>query len=160
MYNAEEDVSQENMEEMVRYIPALISPEDCLHLESPIFEEEIKKAIWTLHPDKAPGLDGFPIHFYRMFWPLIKKDLMHLISWMSKGKMGGSTNSTFLSLIPKEANPSSIKRYRPISICNASYKIFSKVLPLRLKTIIPSLISPNQGGFILGHEISDTILMV
>ena len=110
IYNTEEDVSQEIMEEMVRDIPALISPEDSLFLESPIYEEEINKAIWTLHPDKAPRLDGFPIRFYRMFWPLIKKDLLHLISWMSKGKMGGSTNSTFSALIPKEANPSSIKR--------------------------------------------------
>ena len=74
--------------------------------------------------------------------------------------MGGSTNSTFLALITKEANPSSIKRYRPISLCNASYKIFYKVLSLRLKTIIPSLITPNQGGFISGHQISDNILLV
>ena len=85
---------------------------------------------------------------------------MHLISWMSKGKMGSSTNSTFLALIPKEANPSSIKRYRPIYLCNASYKIFSKVLSLRLKPIIHSMISPNQGGFISGHQISDNIIMV
>ena len=73
---------------------------------------------------------------------------MCLISWMVKGKMGGATNSTFLALIPKEANPSSIKRFKPISLCNASYKIFSKVLSLRLKPIIQSLISPNQGDFI------------
>ena len=39
LYNAEEDVSQENMEKMVRDIPALISPEDFLHLESPISKE-------------------------------------------------------------------------------------------------------------------------
>ena len=120
IYNTEEDVPQENMEEMVRDIPTLISPEDSHFLESPITEEEIKKAIWTLHPDKALGPDGFPIRFYRLFWSLIKKDLLCLISYMSKGKMGGATNSTFLALIPKEINPSSIKRYRPISLCNAS----------------------------------------
>ena len=85
---------------------------------------------------------------------------MRLISWMVKGKMGGATNSTFLALIPKEANPTSIKRFRPISLCNASYKIFSKVLSLRLKPIIQSLISPNQGGFISRRKISDNILMV
>ena len=85
---------------------------------------------------------------------------MRLIYWMAKDKMGGATNSTFLALIPKEANPSSIKRFRPISLCNASYKIFSKVLSLILKPIIHSLISPNQGGFISGWQISDNILMV
>ena len=34
------------------------------------------------------------------------------------------------------------------------------MLSLRLKQIIPSLISPNQGGFISGKQISDNILMV
>ena len=74
--------------------------------------------------------------------------------------MEGATNSTFLALIPKECNPTSIKKFRPISLCNVSYKIFSKVLSLRLKQIIPSLISPNQGGFISGRQISDNILLV
>ena len=73
---------------MVSDIPSLISPEEKIRLESPILEEEVKKAIWSLHPDKAPGPDGFPICFYRSFWSLIKKDLMHLISWMAKGNMG------------------------------------------------------------------------
>ena len=61
IYNNEEDVSQENMEEMIRDIPSLISPEDSQFLETPISEDEIKKAIWTLSLDKAPGPDGFPI---------------------------------------------------------------------------------------------------
>ena len=148
LYNGEEYVSQECMEEMVQDIPDLISPEETLQLEAPISKEEVKKDIWSLHLDKSPALDSFPIRFYRTFWSLIKKDLLRLISWMEKGKMGGATNSTFLALIPKEANPSSIKRFRHISLCNASYKIFSKVLSLRLKPIIYSLIPPNQGGFI------------
>ena len=148
------------MEEMVSDIPALINQEEKLRLESPISEEEVKNAIWSLHPDKAPGPDGFPICFYRSFWSLIKKYLLRLITWMAKGNMGGATNSTFLALIPKEPNPSSIKKFRPISLCNASYKIFSKVLSLRLKKIIPSLISPNQGGFLSGRQISDNILLV
>ena len=67
LYNDEEYVSQEYMEEMVRDIPALIIPKEILQLESPISEEEVKKAIWTLHPDKAPSPYYFPICFYRMF---------------------------------------------------------------------------------------------
>ena len=73
LYNDEEYISQYCMEEMVRDIPALISPEERLRLESSISKEEVKKAIWSLHPDKAPGPDGFPICFYRTFYSLIKK---------------------------------------------------------------------------------------
>ena len=99
------------MEEMTSDIPSLIRPQEKIKLESPILEEEVRKSIWSLHSDKAPGPDGFPICFYRFFWSLIKKYLMHLISWLEKGNMGGATNSTFLALIPKEPNPSSIKNF-------------------------------------------------
>ena len=34
------------------------------------------------------------------------------------------------------------------------------MLSLRLKQIIPSIISPNQGGFISGRKIRDNILLV
>ena len=145
---------------MASDIPSLISPQTKTHLESPIQEEEVTKAIWSLHLDKAPGPDGFPICFYRTFWPLIKRDFMRIITWMEKGNMGGATNSSFLALIPKDSKPSFVKIFRPISLCNASYKIFSKVMSLRIKQVIPTLISPNQGGFVSGRHISDNILLL
>ena len=67
LYNDEEQVPQCSMEEMASDIPSLISHEERLRLESPILEGEVKKAIWSLHPDKALGPDGFPICFYRTF---------------------------------------------------------------------------------------------
>lgn len=33
-------------------------------LEKPLFEEEIKDAIFCMTKDKSPGLDGFSILFY------------------------------------------------------------------------------------------------
>ena len=116
LYSNEDQVPHHLMEEMVSNIPSLFIKEDRLRLESPITKDEIKKAIWSLHPDKAPGPDGFPICFYRVFWFLVKKYLMCLISWMEKGNMRGATNSTFLALIPKEHNPTTIKKFRPISL--------------------------------------------
>ena len=74
--------------------------------------------------------------------------------------MGGCTNSTFLALIPKEANPSSFDRIRPISLCNASYKIPSKLLANRLKPLLEKLISPLQGGFVKGWHILDNVIQV
>ena len=74
--------------------------------------------------------------------------------------MGGFTNSTFLSLIPKEANPSSFDRFRPISLCNASYKIFSKLLAKRLKPLLEKSISPFQGGFVKGRHILENVIQV
>lgn len=86
-----------------------------------------------MEPNKAPGPDGFLIHFYRICWELIKSDLLRMIhGFMRKTKVRGRINSTFLALIPKEANPTSFERYRPISVCNASYKIVAKLLANRI----------------------------
>ena len=106
-------------------------------LLSPITEEEISKIFWSMEPDKAPRPDGFSIHFYRICWELIKLDLLRMIhGFMRKAKVGGGINSTFLTLIPKEANPGSFERYRLISLCNASYKIVAKLLANRTKPLL------------------------
>ena len=46
-----------------------------------------------------------------------------IYAFLKKTKVGGGTNYTFLALIPKETNLETFDRFRPISLCNASYKI-------------------------------------
>ena len=74
--------------------------------------------------------------------------------------MGGCTNSTFLALIPKDVNPSSFDKFRPISLCNASYKIIAKLLEKRLRPLLGKLISPLQGGFVKGKQLVDNVIQV
>ena len=78
----------------------------------------------------------------------------------NSAKNGGNTNSIFLALIPKDVNPTSFARFHPISLCNVSYKIISKIIANRLKPLLPLLISPNQGGFMHDRKIMDNIVLV
>lgn len=68
-------------------------------------------------------------------------------------------NSTFIALIPKVDAPEKTSHFRPISLCNTSYKILSKILANCLKCFVPMIISENQNAFVQGRQIQDNILL-
>lgn len=67
---------------------------------------------------------------------------------------------TFITLIPKNEYPRNASDFYPISLCNVSYKIITKILANRLKNVIDYLIDREQCGFISGHSPVDNIIMV
>jgi ribonuclease HI/exonuclease III len=142
-------------------VPKLIKEEVNHKLSEAVTQQEIKEALDQMHPDKAPGPDGFTARFYQQCWEIIKSDLTKMIKKsQASSKLGGGTNSAFLALIPKEKGALSFSRFRPISLCNTSYKILTKVIANRLKNILPSIVPENQGGFIKGRHIADNIILV
>ena len=74
-----------------------------------------------------------------------------VIKFQACQKIGGSTNSAFLALIPKEKGTNTFNRFPPISLCNIGYKRITKVIDIRLKLILPKVIPESQGGFIQGR---------
>jgi len=57
----------------------------------------------------------------------------------------------------KKKDPTDIRNYRPITLMNTDYKMFTKVLTLQLLNHISQIIHPDQAGFILGCSIFDHI---
>jgi hypothetical protein len=114
-----------------------------------------------MNPDKAPGIDGFTSRLFQNRWDIIKLDLTKLIRKSQNcNKIGGGTNSYVLALIPKEKGAVNFGRFRPISLCNTSYKILTKIIANRIKNILPTIILENQGGFLKGMYIVDNIILV
>ena len=74
--------------------------------------EEIKDVVDDMEDDKAPGPDGFNVNFIKVCWGIVQKDLFKMVIKSQRcDKIGGSTNSAFLALIPKEKDATSFDRF-------------------------------------------------
>ena len=65
LYQDKDETDPIAQAELLFGIPSLIMEQDNKDLSKSIMEPEIKESIWELQVDKAPGLDGFTINFYR-----------------------------------------------------------------------------------------------
>jgi len=123
--------------------------------------EEVHAAVFQLGALKAPSPYGFNGIFYQQSWDILKFDLFQLVqNFFHTGTLDPHLNQTHISLIPKVKNPEIISQFRPISLCNFSYKIISKILANRLKKWLPIIIEPEQSTFVQGKQIQDNIFIV
>ncbi|XP_033139542.1 uncharacterized protein LOC117131581 [Brassica rapa] len=155
-----ESSTPEDIEEALSEVPTTIIGSMNDSLTAPISEWEVKLALFAMHPDKAPGPDGMTALFYQQFWDIVKQDLTLMVNkFLFEGHIANGLNDTNICLIPKTTKPNDMAQFRPISLCNVSYKIVSKVLCQRLKKVLPGLISETQSAFVTGRQISDNIMI-
>ena len=128
--------------EVLGYFLRMVTEEMNQELIKEIYEEEIRYSIHSFLKGKSLGLDGFTVEFYIGFYDLIKKDILEVMRESQElGKVPGSLNSTFFTLIPKKQKLQSFDEFGPISCCNMIYKIISMVLALRIKIVLSEIIA-------------------
>lgn len=93
-------------------------------------------------------------------WDVVGQDMVNMVQafWHSKHLLK-QNNHNFLSLIPKVPCPKIASDFRPISLCNTSYKIISKLMANRLKPLLNKIISPFQTAFLQGRVMTDNIVI-
>ena len=129
-------------------IQTVITEEMNSKLSSEFTHLEVKQAINQMAPLKAPEPDGMPPLFYQHYWNLIGDDISNtVLHYLNSVTLPEHLNHTFITFILKKKCPNFASEFRPISLCNALYKIFSKVLANRLKKIFPNIITENQSAF-------------
>ena len=138
-----------------------LSPENKLLLEDDISLKELTKALHFMKNNKSPGPDGIVVEFYKLYWNKIKKDFWQVLKvGLESKRLNYSQYLAVIVLLYKKGNRADIKNWRPISLLNTDYKILSKALAMRLKTVMSDVISTDQRGCIANRYIGENIRLV
>lgn len=128
---------------------------DKSRLEREFTETEVWDVVRKMGCNKAPGPDGFTAEFFKSCWSVIKEYLMNLIKDIHKfGSIDWRFNCSFVTLIPKKEDFCTPKDFRPLTLIGSVYKIVSKLLAVRLKKVMPDLISDFQARCFHSRKIN------
>ena len=136
-----------------------LSEEQKSKLEENLTTEELFDAVMSLKNGKVCGSDGLPLEFYKKFFHILKVPLLCMFTFAYKnGLLPTSTKRGIVSLLPKKLkDPRFCKNLRPLTILNYDFKILSKTIDNRLRTVIHGLIADTQTGFLSNQNISTNV---
>lgn len=164
LYNLLNDVNtpQPSSDDIKKFLGTMDMPtipaETLTDLSRPLTPDEIISTIKSLPNKKSPGLDGFANEFYKLF----AERLLNLLSQIfnetaMKGNFPEEMLQATIVTIPKQGkDPDIPTNYRPISLLNSDTKIYERLLARRLSNIVPTLVHPDQVGFVKGRQAPDT----
>lgn len=156
---SKEQCCEQEKEEFLSCIDKELNEEERMTCEGYITRSELLVALKESKNNKAPGIDGLPTDFYKVFWNDISKYMLDALNdAYNNCELSVNHRLGIISLIPKkEKDTLYIKNWRPITLLCADYKLASKVIANRLKKFLPKLINPDQCGFVQNRYIGQNI---
>ncbi|KAK7334866.1 hypothetical protein VNO80_26632 [Phaseolus coccineus] len=131
-----------------------------LRLVASFTEEEVKEAVWQCEGSKSPGPDGYNFNFIKKCWETFKSDILEAVHlFQETGRFPKGCNASFIALVPKTRDPTSLDQFRPISLVGALYKIVTKVLSRRIKDVLPMVVDESQSAFLKDRGLLDSVLV-
>ncbi|SGY95028.1 BQ5605_C036g11467 [Microbotryum silenes-dioicae] len=129
-------------------------------LQQPITEDEVVAAIATTHPGRSPGPSGVPYELYHTAPRAWAKALSRAFNAMTeRGSLSPKQGQGLVRLLFKHqkigADRAELSSYRPITLRECDYKLFTKVYVARLNHVLPDLLPPQQHGFVKGRRSAD-----
>jgi hypothetical protein len=162
IYSFYRDLMGANEPKLLRTHPRLWTGQSCVsdfeneELRRSFTPEELDVVLKETKTDTAPGPDGFPVMFYKKFWPMLRRPVLRILNGFAMGTVDiARLNFGILSLIPKVTRAVDIKQFRPITLINVIFKLVSKAYAIRLSPVAHRTISLAQTTFIKGIFIQD-----
>ena len=146
----------QNMESVLQAVQRKVTPHMNESLTHPYIADEVRLALFQMHPSKSPRLDGMSHFFFQKYWHIVGNDVTEAILFVLRSAhMLKKMNHTHIVLIPKKKDPKYLANYRPISLSNVVSQRISKVIANHLKHILPNVISDSQSAFVPNRLITN-----
>ena len=139
-----------------------ISDETKNKLEEDITFIEIENFLFKTKNNKAPGPDGYSYEFFKIFWEDLKYLMLKTFKeYLDTKKLSDQQKMGVITCLPKQGKDRRhMKNWRPITLLNSTYKIFSGLLANRIKTTLNSIIHNDQKGFVQNRFIGENIRLI
>ena len=164
--NLYEKKSPKTEQECLQYLASINTPklsevekESC---EGRLTLQNCWDALITMKNGKSPGNDGLTKEFYVCFFDDVASLLIKSLNFsFTVGELSTSQKQAVITLIEKKGRDRRLaKNWRPISLMNVDTKIASKVLALRMKKVIPSIINYDQTAYVKGRYIGESVRLI
>ncbi|XP_016206073.1 uncharacterized protein LOC107646401 [Arachis ipaensis] len=100
------------------------------------------------------------MNFIKKCWEEIGMEFTAAVmGFFQSAKLPTNANITWVTLAPKFFGAKEIKDFRPISMVGCVYKVISKVLMRRMRSVMPGLVGETQSAFVKGRKIHDGALI-
>ena len=140
-----------------------ITQESNLILEAPITKRELQDIIDNLAKDKAPGADTLTAEILQILDNKNIKTTKKALNTIKISKtLPHSWKQIKIWTVYKKEDPTELKNYRPISLCQILYKVYTRIITKRLETILETneILSPTQAGSKKRHNTQENTLTI
>ena len=145
---------------LLQNIKKQINSQQKAYLDEVVTNEELDKVIPKLQKHKTPGPDGIPAEFYQEFWHLFDDIYLEFINAVKQTGLPRGKNTSITTLFYKERGEIFLlSNYRPIALMNVDVKIITKLLSMRLQTVLPTIIHESQTA-VFGRQIGNSVHLV
>ena len=132
-------------------------------LDHPFTSEELEKAIKSLKPNKASGIDTISNKMICAFFEICPHIILTLFNnILDRNTTIHDWTKGIITAIHKKGSKSDPENYRGISLLSCLGKLFTIAMYNRLLefSIKNKILSPSQLGFVPGNRTSDAHLII
>ena len=120
---------------------------------------EVSRALSSAPSGRSPGHDGIPVELWRRFKDALAPLLARLFTAINTvTALPHRFLEGLVTVIAKAGDPTDPANYRPITLLCTDYRLYTKVLALRLNPHLADIIDPEQTAFVPGRRIGENII--